>query len=125
MLDSGDKLLREAKAEQGTAEFYFVKPGKYYLRAFVDFNDNGVWDTGDYDAGQQAEPVYYYPDAIDCKAKWDVTRNWNLTERKRFKQKPLAITKQKPDQEKQLRNRNAQRAADKGIPAPPSEETKK
>ena len=62
----------------------------------------------------EAENVYYYPDETECKAKWDVTRNWNLTSRPRFRQKPLAITKQKPDKEKKLRNRNAQRAKELG-----------
>jgi hypothetical protein len=122
MLDTSDKVLRQTIAKQGSAEFYFVKPAKYYVRAFIDYNGNGIWDTGDYDASQQAEPVYYYHEAIECKAKWDVSRNWDFNERPRFKQKPMAITKQKPDQEKQLRNRNAQRAAEKGIPAPPSGE---
>ncbi|MBR1934226.1 MAG: hypothetical protein IJ841_11165, partial [Prevotella sp.] len=52
---------------------------------------------------------------VECKAKWDVSRDWTLTARPRYQQKPAAIVKQKPDKEKQLRNRNAQRAAEKGI----------
>ena len=52
---------------------------------------------------------------IDCKAKWEATRQWNLTATPLFKQKPMAITKQKPDKGKQLRNRNLDRAKSKGI----------
>ena len=115
MLDGNDKPLREAKVIDGTAEFYYVRPGKYYLRAFVDLNDNGVWDTGDYDSERQAEAMFYHHEEIECKEKWDVTRNWDLTSRPRYRQKPSAITKQKPDQEKQKSNRNEQRAAEKGI----------
>jgi hypothetical protein len=111
--------MAQSVAEKSSAEFYFVRPGKYYLRAFVDFNGNGQWDTGDYDEGRQAEPVYYFPEDLECKAKWDITRNWNLTARPRYQQKPTAIVKQKPDKEKQKRNRNAERAAEKGIPLPP------
>jgi hypothetical protein len=118
MLDSNNKVLRMSKVDKGSAEFYFVRPGKYYLRAFIDYNHNAEWDTGDYDNHQQAEPVYYFQEEIECKAKWDVTRNWTLEALPRFRQKPLAITKQKPDQEKKRKNRNAQRAADKGIPVP-------
>ncbi len=115
LLDGGDKVKREAVAVDGTAEFLYLTPGKYYLRAFIDWNKNRVWDTGNYDEGLQAEPVYYFNEDVECKAKWDVSRNFRLTERQRFLQKPMAITKQKPDKEKQLRNRNAQRAKEKGI----------
>ena len=112
---NSDKPIRQTVAVDGTAEFYYLPPGKYYLRAFIDLNRNGIWDTGDYAQDLQAEPVYYYPEEIECKVKWDVTRDWQLEAVPRYRQKPLAITKQKPDKEKQLRNRNAKRAADKGI----------
>ena len=114
LLSGTDGVVRQLKAQDGVAEFLYVTPGKYYLRAFADSNDNGVWDTGDYYANRQAEAVYYYNEETECKAKWDVTRNWNLTARRRFEQKPAAITKQKPDKEKKLQNRNAQRAKELG-----------
>ena len=78
-------------------------------------NGNGIWDTGDYDEDLQAEPVYYYPREIECKEKWDVTQQWNLTAVPRYQQKPHAITKQKADGEKKLKNRNADRARELGI----------
>ncbi len=118
LLNSSDKVVYQQPATNNTAEFFFVKPNKYYLRAFIDRNKNGIWDTGDYDKHQQAEPVYYYPEELECKAKWDVTREWNLEQIPRYRQKAKEITKQKPDEQKKLKNRNAERAAEKGIPAP-------
>ena len=112
---NGDKVVNEVAVTNGAAEFYYLRAGKYYLRVFLDLNKNGIWDTGDYDQHLQAEPVYYYHEAIECKEKWDVSRNWKLDGRPRYQQKPMAIIKQKPDKAKQLRNRNAQRAAEKGI----------
>ena len=114
MLDKSDNVVKQVRAKGTTADFHYVNPGQYYLRAFVDSNGNGVWDTGNYYDDRQAEAVYYYHKEIECKAKWDVTTNWNITERKRFEQKPLAITKQKPDKEKKLKNRNAERAKQLG-----------
>ena len=114
LLNSSEKVVMQVKAKNGTAEFDYVNPSKYYLRAFVDSNGNGQWDTGDYYADRQAEAVYYYPEETECKAKWDVTRNWNLTSRRRFEQKPSAIVKQKPDKEKKLKNRNLERAKELG-----------
>ena len=112
---NNDKVSQQTKVVNGTAEFFYLKPNKYYLRAFIDLNNNGLWDTGDYDSDLQAEPVYYFHEEIQCQARWDVSRTWQLDGRPRYQQKPMAITKQKPDKAKQLRNRNAQRAADKGI----------
>lgn len=114
LLTSSESVVMQNKAKNGVAEFYYVNPGKYYLRAFVDSNGNGQWDTGDYYADRQAEAVYYYPEETECKAKWDVTRNWNFTARKRFDQKPAAIVKQKADKEKKLKNRNVERAKQMG-----------
>ena len=115
LIDKNGKFVKEVKARGQVAEFFYVIPGTYYLSAYVDANGNGRWDTGDYDADRQAEAVYYYPKAIECKAKWDVTQSWNLTAEPRNRQKPEAITKQKADKEKKLKDRNAERARKLGI----------
>ena len=104
LLSSDDKPVARAKTDADrSVEFLYLKAGTYYVRAFEDWNHNGIWDTGCYDQDLQAEPVYYNDEAIECKEKWDVSRAWNL------------ITKQKPDKEKQLKNRNVERAKEKGI----------
>jgi hypothetical protein len=60
--------------------------------------------------------VYYYPREIQAKEKFDMTLQWNLTERKRTEQKPGKIMKQKPDKEnKRKQNRNVERARQLGI----------
>ena len=115
LLNGQDQVVKEVKAINGVAEFYYLKPQKYYLRLIVDRNNNGKWDTGCYDEDQQAEEVYYYPGDIECKAKWDVTESWDPKEKPLSRQKPGAITKQKPDKEKKVKNQNAERAKKLGI----------
>jgi hypothetical protein len=115
LLDSSDKAVKTVETDNGTAEFFYIKPDTYYLRMFVDRNNNGIWDTGEYDKDLQPEDVYYYPEAIECKAKWDVTENWNPTARNIAKQKPDKITKQKADKEKTVKHQNLQRAQKLGI----------
>ena len=115
LLNKSDAIVKDVLAKDGVAKFEYVNPDTYYLSALVDTNGNGVWDTGDYDADRQAEAVYYYPREIEIKERWDVTQQWNLTTVPRYKQKPLAITKQKADAEKKLRNRNLDRARELGI----------
>lgn len=117
LLDKSDKVVQEAHMEQdGSAQFYYITPGVYYMRAFADSNGNGIWDTGNYREDLQAEAVYYYPREIECKAMFDLTFQWNLTERPRNQQKPAVIIQQKPDKEKKRKqNRNAERARQLGI----------
>jgi hypothetical protein len=115
LLDSQEKVVKQQSPKGGVVLFQYVTPSKYYLRAFVDVNGNGRWDTGDYDEDRQPEDVYYYTDVTECKAKWDIKRTWNLTATPRYSQKPASITKQKADQAKKLQNRNAQRAKQLGI----------
>lgn len=115
LLDSKDAVVKESRLVDGTADFFYLKPGDYYARAFIDSNGNGKWDTGDFYQGLQPEEVYYFNKKIECKAKWDVSLAWNLNEVNASKQKPAAITKQKPDKEQKLRNRNAERAKKLGI----------
>ncbi len=115
LLNGSDGVVRQVTTTNGLAEFYYLAAGTYYMRVIVDENENGIWDTGDYAAGRQPEAVYYYPDRIECRAKWDVTLTWSPTAKRLDAQKPAAITKQKPDKEKKVRQRNADRAQRMGI----------
>ena len=115
LLNGQDQVVKSVKAVNGVAEFYYLKPEKYYMRLIVDRNNNGKWDTGCYDDDLQAEEVYYYPELLECKAKWDLTESWNPKSYDLSKQKPSAITKQKPDKEKKVKNQNAQRSKKLGI----------
>lgn len=118
LLGSSGKIVKQVRPQGGTADFYYIQPGKYYIAAFADTNGNGRWDTGDYAADRQAERVWYDPKPVECKAKWDLTHQWNPDAKPIYQQKPMEITKQKPDKDKKLRNRNAERAAKKGLPRP-------
>lgn len=104
---SNDKVVKQVKVANNRAEFFFVNPGSYYLRLVKDTNEDGKWTTGDYTKGIQPEEVLYYPQALELKKQWELTQDWNLSTSP--KTKPEAITKQKPDAEKSVKNRNAER----------------
>jgi len=110
LLNKSDKCVAELPAgPDGRADFYFLKPTDYYMRCFVDSNENGVWDTGEYNSVLQPEAVYYFPQPIHIKAKWDVEQDWAPLEIPRLNQKPKEITKQKPDKQKSVKDRNKER----------------
>ena len=118
LLNQSDEMVKETSTSNGTAEFFYVRPGTYYARMFIDSNRNGEWDTGLYAGDRQAETTYYYPEKLECKEKWDMTLTWNPTARPLYRQKPMEITKQKPEKEKTIRRRNQERASQMGIPLP-------
>lgn len=115
LLDGQSKIVKQSFTDNGQAEFYYLKPGKYFMRIIVDANNNKKWDTGNYDTNLQPEEVYYNPDEIECKAKWDLTLTWNPLARPIYQQKPEALKKQKADKEKSIQHRNVKRAQELGI----------
>ena len=116
LLDKQDGVVKEARTQDdGSAEFYWLSEGKFYLRAFIDRNGNGIWDSGDFYKALQPEEMFYLPKVIEIKANWDITTEWNLNQARLDRQKPLEITKQKPEKEKLLKNRKKTRAEQLGI----------
>ena len=113
LLNSSDKVVKEMKAANNRADFYFINPGTYYMRLFYDHDGDGMWTTGNYDLQQQAEEVYYYPGSLDLRAKWEINQTWNPTAQPIPRQKPAKITKQKPDKEKSTRSKNEERERNK------------
>jgi hypothetical protein len=109
LLDNSDKPVRKVRSNKGRAEFYFVKPGHYYVRLFIDKNGNGIWDPGDFEHDITPEETYYYPTQLNLRALWDVEQDWDFRAMPLTRQKPIQITKQKPDKGKTIRKRNAER----------------
>ena len=106
---SSDKVVMQERTQDNRCAFYFIKPGKYYLRLILDENNNGKWDTGSFEKALQPEKVYYYPHSLDLRALFEYTQDdWDINA-PLDKQKPLEITKQKPDKERKKMNRNATR----------------
>ncbi|MBQ2337882.1 MAG: Ig-like domain-containing protein [Prevotella sp.] len=121
LLSQSDKPVKKTTAEGGVATFYYVKPGTYYMRMFVDENNNGLWDTGSYTELRQPEPCYYYPGKLECRAKWDLRQTWDPTAKPLDRQKPSEILQQKGEQQRKIRQRNADRARSMGVEYKPKQ----
>ncbi len=105
LLDAQDKPFRKERVLDNEALFMDLNPGKIYARLFIDENEDGEWTSGDYELKRMPETVYYNPKWYEIRAFTNHEESWNLTERPFDKQKPLDITKNKPE-EKKKRNRN-------------------
>jgi hypothetical protein len=94
LLDANDQVLRTMKIQaDNNTTFQYVMPNTYYLRLYIDANDNGKWDTGNYAKHLQPETVYYYPGKIVLRVNWDVEEDWNPTAVPLDKQKPKILIK--------------------------------
>jgi len=114
LLGRNDKPIVEKRADaDGRADFFYLQPAEYFIRGYIDRNGNGKWDTGNYNLGLQPEEVFYFPKSLMLKAQWDMEQDWDVRGIARHLQKPAAITKQKPDKEKNIRKRNEEREAEK------------
>ena len=60
-----------------SATFYqkLFNPGEYELRILDDDNQNGIWDTGNYDHKKQPEKVYSISQTLSIRADWDNERD--------------------------------------------------
>jgi hypothetical protein len=95
LLDKSDKVVRRLRIEKNKADFKYLLPGTYYLRAVDDTNLNFKWDTGNLATRRQPEDVYYDPRALALRANWDVEETWNVHELPLLEQKPKELI-QKP-----------------------------
>jgi len=55
-----------------------VMPGDYFLKAIVDTNKNGKWDTGIYYKKLQPETVKMKAGKVAVRGNWDTTIEWDL-----------------------------------------------
>ncbi len=117
LLNSSDAVVREQKVKKNnTCDFYFLQPNtKYYIRMYIDSNNNGKWDTGLYDKKVQPEEVYYYPKVWEMKANFEFEEDWDVKAVPLDRQKLDEIKKQKPEETKKIKDRNKERAKKLGL----------
>ncbi len=82
-LFSGGTTLVERMVVSGESEysrvFQNLSPGKYEVHVTIDLNQNGRWDTGNYDLKRQPEP-YLIKEVEQLRANWEIEANISLNE---------------------------------------------
>lgn len=103
LLDKSDKPIRKSRVKDNAALFNNLNPGEYYMRITFDANGNGVWDTGDYEKKLQPEMVCYYKGVLNIRAFGELEQDWLVSTDNLKDQKPLEITKNKPQKKETKR----------------------
>jgi uncharacterized protein (DUF2141 family) len=79
LLDEKESILEErALSSSGKIKFNYLAPKIYKIKAILDRNCNGRWDTGDYFRKIQPEEVFFFPKQIEIRANWEVEESWDL-----------------------------------------------
>ena len=80
--DKDDKeieiLYTKKIAQDGKIKFKLVKEGKYMIRAIIDRNANGKWDTGCLLKHIQPEDIVYLPLELDVKQNFDIEQDFRI-----------------------------------------------
>lgn len=82
-----------------------LKPGEYYLRAYIDRNADGAWTTGNY-PDREPEPVFYSPETYSVKKGFTTSEHWQLDARPLTEQKPETLRKTKPEEKRRREDKN-------------------
>lgn len=96
LLDNNGKTVSTGTLDDGSVDFFLLKPARYFISMFDDVNENGKWDTGDYEEKRQAESVWYIKRSWTLKQDWThETDEWDVNETPITEQKPDELLKEK------------------------------
>lgn len=77
LINSSDKLVNQHKLlTDEKVTFSHLKGDKYSLRAFIDYNGDGLWTPGDYYAHRQPEPIFRFEKVLELRENWDMEEKW-------------------------------------------------
>ena len=93
VLNKKDQVVRELPAVPEGAYFEYLTPDTYYMRLYIDENEDGKWTTGSWTEKRQPEPVYYFPESIQTKSNWDFEEEWDYKAVEQTKAKPAVLIK--------------------------------
>ncbi len=79
LLDEKDNLLAEHFiSNDSKIEYKYLRPQLYRLRAILDGNKNGRWDTGNYLLGIQPERIIMHAEPVTVRAAWELEHAWEI-----------------------------------------------
>ncbi len=79
LLDSKDGIINQKVIQSSQAiNFEYLLPDTFKLKAILDNNKNGRWDTGNYIQHRQAEKVLMFSTELEVRANWVMEESWEL-----------------------------------------------
>lgn len=93
IVTNDDRVVRTVPAQHPSTKVEYLQPGDYYVRMFLDENENGKWDTGSISEKRQPEEVFYYSKKLTLIKNWEFEETWDHTAVPLLNQKPEELKK--------------------------------
>ena len=74
------KIVKELSFNTKPFVIEGIFPGKYQLKYIYDLNQDGKWNTGNWNSKTQPEKVMNYPSEITIRSNWDLELEWIIRE---------------------------------------------
>lgn len=100
LLDEKENIVRELPASPSGTKFEYIGPNTYYLRLYIDENEDGKWTTGDWLTRRHPEPVYYFPSKLPLRANWEFEEDFDFMAIPQLDSKPQELLKDVANQKK-------------------------
>jgi hypothetical protein len=78
LTEKGSVVDQRSITNEKRVDFGILAPAKYGLKAIMDVNGNGRWDTGVFLNKIQPERVLIHPKVFDVKSNWELEETWDL-----------------------------------------------
>jgi len=78
LTEKGAVVSQRVVTTEKKADFGLLSPGKYGLKAIMDINGNGHWDTGVFIRKIQPEKVLVHPKLFEVRTNWELEESWEL-----------------------------------------------
>lgn len=82
LLTEKDEVIAEKIYTGNALTFLNITAGKYKIRAILDINANGQWDTGNYWQHLQPEEVYYFSKTLELRNNWEIEETFDIESKK-------------------------------------------
>lgn len=93
LVDDKDKVVRQAPGSLQGTKFEYLDAQVYYMRMFIDSDQNGRWTTGDWLHHRQPEEVFYSKKRLNLRANWEFEETFDWQSLPLLEQKPRALRK--------------------------------
>lgn len=79
LLNKNKNILQEDILTQSQdIEYSHLDPGSYQIKVIKDLNNNGRWDTGNYQNKIQPEVIFFFPATLTIRGYWDFEEDFEL-----------------------------------------------
>ena len=71
-------ISEQTITKSDVVSYAYLRPGDYTFRPIQDLNNNGEWDTGEYESKTQPEPIIYFHGTTNVRSNWEVDLKWGI-----------------------------------------------